>query len=156
MKTTTLAILFTIIAHISGFSQKNPGVFDAVRFNDSTTLSLCLNAGLKVNTANYGGNTLLMEAARSGSFAAAKILVAHGAKVDIQNELGNTALMEASLRGNEQIVALLLAAGANTAKINKAGETAFSIAEEFEKTAVAKLLGGKEENKKEEYASSKR
>lgn len=156
MKTTTLAVLFTIVTSVSGFSQKSPGVFDAVRFNDSTTLSLCLHAGLKVNTVNYGGNTLLIEAARSGSFAAAKILIAHGAKVDVQNEFGNTALMEASLRGNEQMVALLLAAGANTAKINKAGETAFSIAEEFDKTAVAQLLGEKEENKKEQYASNKR
>lgn len=156
MKTTILSVLFTIAVSASAMSQKNLGVFDAVRMNDSTTLSLCLNAGLKVNTTNYSGNTLLIEASRSGSFAAAKMLVQHGAKVDVQNEMGNTALMEATLRGNEAMVALLLEAGANTTKKNIAGETALTIASGFEKTNIAALLNGNASGAKEEYATRQR
>jgi ankyrin repeat protein len=43
---------------------------------------MCLHAGLKANTASIGGNTLLMEASRNGSYATAKLLLAHGAKVN--------------------------------------------------------------------------
>lgn len=152
MKTTVLAALFVIALSVSGFSQKPMGIFDAVKHNDSTTLAMCLNAGLKANTANAYGNTLLMEASRSGSYAAAQLLLSHGAKVNTKDEMGNTALMEASLRGDEQMVALLLQAGASTVIINKAGETALSIADGFEKTAIAKLITTHEVNGKDQYA----
>ncbi|BAV09513.1 hypothetical protein FLA_5562 [Filimonas lacunae] len=97
-----------------------------------------------------------MEAAKSGSFASAKMLLAHGAKVDVQNEMGNTALMEATLRGNEEMVNLLLAAGARISIRNEVGETAFSIAEDFEKITIAKLFmekGGS--GVKENYAKQR-
>ncbi|BAV04467.1 ankyrin like protein [Filimonas lacunae] len=113
---------------------------------------MCLNSGLKTNTANATGNTLLMEASKNGSYAVAKLLLAHGAKVNAQNELGNTALMEATLRGDAQMTALLLHAGANASIINSVGETAFTIAEGFDQTAIAKLLTAGNQNTKEGYA----
>lgn len=152
MKTTVLAALFVIAVSVSGFSQKPLGVFDAVKQNDSATLATCLHYGLKSNTTNYGGNTLLIEASRSGSYAAAKLLLAYGAKVDAKNELGNTALMEATLRGDERMAAILLQAGASTIIINKAGETALSIANGFDKTAIARLITHQEQNGKDQYA----
>lgn len=155
MKTTVLAALFTILVSASSFGQKQSGVFDAVRLNDSTTLAMCLNAGLKAGTANYNGTTLLMVASKSGSFAAAKLLLAHGAKIDAQNEMGNTALMEATLRGNEQMVALLLSAGANAGIRNEVGETALSIADNFEKTDIAKLFIEKHAGIKDNYAKQR-
>lgn len=153
MKTSILTALFVTIVSVSAFSQKQPGVFDAVKRNDTTTLYMCLNSGLKVNTTGVMGNSLLMEASKNGSYAAAKMLLAHGAKVNAVNEMGNTALMEASLRGDAQMVAILLQSGANTAMINQVGETALTIAEGFDKTAVAKLITDRNQNSKEGYAS---
>lgn len=153
MKTTLLAALFTILVSVSGFGQKQLGVFDAIKMNDIPTLTMCLNNGLKPNTTNAIGNTLLMEASKTGNYTAAKLLLAHGAKVNTQNELGNTALMEATLRGDTEMVALLLNAGANTHLINIAGETALTIATGFEKTAIAQLFG--EKSIKEGYAKTK-
>ncbi|BAV04472.1 hypothetical protein SAMN05421788_110207 [Filimonas lacunae] len=152
MKTTIFAALFTIFATVSGYSQKHLGVFDAVKLNDSTTLAMCLNSGLKPNTANTTGNTLLMEASKNGSYAAAKLLLAHGAKVNAQNEMGNTALMEATLRGDAQMVTILMHAGANASIINTVGETAFTIAEGFDKADIAQLFTDKNEGSKEGYA----
>jgi ankyrin repeat protein len=57
--------------------------------------------------------SLSCSSVRSGSYAAAKLLLAYGAKVDAKNEPGNTALMEATLRGDEKMVAILLQAGAS-------------------------------------------
>lgn len=152
MKTTLLATLFTIAVSVSGFSQKTLGVFDAVKLNDSTTLATCLHYGLKANTTSFDGNTLLMEAARNHSYAAATLLLAHGAKVDARNELGNTALMEATLRGDERMAEMLLQAGANMSIVNRAGETAVTIAEGFEKTAVASLFNNQDQHTKDRYA----
>lgn len=153
MKTTILAILFTITVNASGFSQKTPGVFNAVTHNDSITLAMCLNAGLKVNTATASGKTLLMEASRNGSHAAARLLLAHGAKVNARDGMGNTALIEASLRGDETMVALLLHAGASAAIINRAGETALTIAESLENTGIARLISGKEGDSRNQYVN---
>lgn len=152
MKTSILAALFTIVVSTSAFSQKQLGVFDAVKLNDSTTLVMCLNSGLKANITDAMGNTLLMQASKNKSYAAAKMLLAHGAKVNAANELGNTALMEATLRGDAQMVAILLQSGANTASVNKVGETALTIAEGFDKTAIAKLISDKNQNDKDGYA----
>lgn len=155
MKTTVLATLFTIAISVSGFSQRSLGVFDAVKLNDSITLATCLHYGLKANTTSFDGNTLLMEASRNGSYAAAALLLAHGAKVDTRNELGNTALMEATLRGDVRMATLLLQAGASTALINRAGETAVTIAEGFEKTAIARLFTEKGQHANEYYAKTR-
>lgn len=140
---------------VSGFSQKQSGVFDAVKLNDSTTLSMCLKSGLKANTTNAFGNTLLMEASKNGSYAAAKMLLEHKANVNAKNEMGNTALMEATLRGDVQMVAILLQAGASTSIINEVGETALTIAEGFEKTAITALFTEKNQNNKDGYAQAR-
>lgn len=144
--------MFTVAASVSGFSQKALGIFNAVKHNDSTTLVMCLNAGLKVNTANVSGNTLLMEASRNGSYAAARLLLAHGAKVNAKDEMGNTALMEAALRRDEAMVAILLHAGANAAIMNRAGETALTIAEDLGEAGIARMIASKEPNAKDQYA----
>ncbi|BAV04473.1 hypothetical protein SAMN05421788_110208 [Filimonas lacunae] len=155
MKTTLFAALFTIFATTAAFSQKQLGVFDAVKLNDSTTLVMCLNGGLKANTTNTDGNTLLMEASKNGSYAAAKLLLAHGAKVNAQNEMGNTALMEATLRGDSKMAAILVQAGANISVINTVGETALSIAEGFDKNDIAQMFIAKDPHVKDGYAKTR-
>ncbi|GGH65026.1 ankyrin repeat protein [Filimonas zeae] len=89
---------------------------------------------------------------KSGSYAAAKLLLANGAKIDAKNALDNTALMEATSRGDVRMASLLMQAGANTALINKAGETALTIANGFEKTAIAVLFTEKAQSIKYRYA----
>lgn len=154
MKNILFATLLTIVS-VSGYSQNKSGVFHAVKVNDSATLVMCLNSGLKVNTTNFDGHTLLMEASRSGSYAAAKLLLSRGAKVNAKDQMGNTALMEAAWKGDVTMTSLLLQAGANTSLTNIAGETALSIATDFEKTAVVQLITGKDLNTKDGYVKQR-
>jgi uncharacterized protein len=143
MKTSVLTALFVAVMGLSAHSQNKSGVFVAVKFNDSTTLAMCLRAGLKVNTVSTAGNTLLMEASRNGSYASAKLLLANGAKVDARDEMGSTALMEAAWKGDVAIATLLLKAGANSGLVNKAGQTALSIALDTQKEGIIKLLSNR-------------
>lgn len=144
MKATVLATLFTLFISVAGFSQRNSGAFYAVKINDSATLVMCLNSGLKANTTSFAGHSLLMEASRHGSYATARLLLARGAKVNAKDEMGNTALMEAAWKGDVKMVSLLLQAGANSSLVNNAGETALTIASDFERAAVTQLIADKD------------
>ena len=142
MKTIVFAALFILVMSLSSYSQKGSGVFMAVRHNDSTAVGMCLNAGFKANATSMGGNTLLMEASRNGSYASARLLLSHGAKVNAKDEMGNTALMEAAWKGDVTMASLLLQAGANAGTVNKAGQTALSLATDANKTVIIQLLSG--------------
>lgn len=140
MKTIVLAALLTLVTSTAGYSQKQMGVFTAVKYNDSTTVTMCLHAGLKANATGMGGHTLLMEASQHKSYAVAKLLLAHGAKVNAKDEMGNTALMEAAWKGDVLMASLLLQAGANAGLINTSGQTALSLATDANNNAVVELL----------------
>jgi len=72
-----------------------------------------LRAGADANSANPGGETALMTAARTGNVEAVQLLLGRGAKVNAQESVrGQTALMWAVLEDHPAVVKLLLANGA--------------------------------------------
>ena len=73
-----------------------------------------LKAGADANTATPGGETALMTAARTGSAAALKALLAAGASIDTREpRRGQTALMWASAAGNVDGMKVLIESGAD-------------------------------------------
>ena len=73
-----------------------------------------LDAGVDPNSANPGGETALMTAARIGKVDAVKLLLDRGANVNAKDAVhGQTALMWAVLENHADVVELLLARGAD-------------------------------------------
>jgi ankyrin repeat protein len=69
-----------------------------------------LDAGVKANGANAGGETALMTAARTGSVDAVQLLLDRGASVDASDSVhSQTALMWAVTENHPDVVKLLLA-----------------------------------------------
>jgi ankyrin repeat protein len=76
--------------------------------NKLEILSALIMAGVDINYILEEGNTLLMEAVRSGSYDAVKLIVELGANVDIVNRKGNYALLMAACAGKKKIYEYLL------------------------------------------------
>ena len=77
-------------------------------------LERLLSAGADVNAALPDGETALMTAARGGSVAAVKLLLARGADVDASEAWkGQTALMWAAAENHADVVRVLIAGGAD-------------------------------------------
>ena len=95
----------------------------------------------------HGGNTALMFAARAGSVAAAKLLVAAGADVDDADAWGVSAVTLAAHAGHGELVELLLAAGADP-NAAEAGFTALhtAVMHRDERLAGALLAHGADPN----------
>ena len=95
----------------------------------------------------HGGNTALMFAARAGSVAAAKLLVAAGADVDDADAWGVGAVTLAAHAGHGELVELLLAAGADP-NAAEAGFTALhtAVMRRDERLAGALLAHGADPN----------
>ena len=73
-----------------------------------------LRAGIDANTANPGGETALMTAARTGSLDAVRLLIDRGATVNAkEKERGQTALMWAVLENHPEVARLLIEKGAD-------------------------------------------
>ena len=85
--------------------------------------------GADPNAALPGGETPLMTAARVGSLASVKVLLARGATVDAKDERrGQTALMWAAAEGDSAMVSTLLELGADLRARSNGGTTAFQFA----------------------------
>jgi ankyrin repeat protein len=83
-----------------------------------------LDAGADANTVTVDGETVLMDAARTGKAEAVKLLLAHGAKVNAREELrGQSALMWAAAENNVDVVNTLVEAGADINARSKGGFT---------------------------------
>jgi ankyrin repeat protein len=70
------------------------------------------------NTYNYGGESLLHVAVKSGHLSMVKLLLENGASINIQDESGNTPLHYAAANGKKDTVKYLLEKGADTALVN--------------------------------------
>jgi ankyrin repeat protein len=72
-----------------------------------------VDAGVPVDMADSGGNTMLMLAAYHGHAAAVQALIERGADVNTLNDRGQTPLAGAVFKGYDDVVATLVAAGAD-------------------------------------------
>jgi ankyrin repeat protein len=77
-------------------------------------IDLLLKAGVSANSANPGGETILMTASRTGKTDAVKLLLDRGADINAKESVReHTALMWAVLENHPDAVKLLLERGAN-------------------------------------------
>jgi ankyrin repeat protein len=88
----------------------------AARQGNAALLTALFDAGADLRIADSAeaeGQTLLMQAARTGSVEAIRLLVAHGADVNAREQrTGTTALMRAAIEDRPAAVSAILAAGA--------------------------------------------
>ncbi|MEJ7643922.1 MAG: ankyrin repeat domain-containing protein [Chryseolinea sp.] len=84
-----------------------------------TATSLSIQSSFTLNTTyEYGGESLLHLAVKSGHVSMIKLLTEKGASIDIQDESGNTALHYAAANGKKDAVKYLLEKGADPAVVN--------------------------------------
>jgi TonB family protein len=86
------------------------------------------------------GVTELMQAARDGERAAAKVLLNNGANVNAKDSYGWTALIYASAKGDADIVKALLDKGADANAKSKDGYTGLHTAAQYGHKSVVKTL----------------
>jgi uncharacterized protein len=86
---------------------------DRARAGEAERLAAYVDAGVPVDLADAGGNTMLMLAASHGHADAVTALLDRGARVDAVNDRGQTPLSSAAFQGYEDVVRLLVTAGAN-------------------------------------------
>jgi len=86
-----------------GIRNVQPYFNQAVASDDVAMAALLLDYGADVNAVQPGGNTLLISAARRGSLAMVKLLVAGGADVYKKSDKGFSAYMEARGEQAEEI-----------------------------------------------------
>src|SRR5204863_1612456 len=90
-----------------------PLYFSGVNGN-AAMIDALIHAGADPNSANPGGETALMTAARTGKLDAVKLLLDRGAAVNAKESVrGQTALMWAVLENHPDVVKLLIARGAD-------------------------------------------
>ena len=114
---------------------------DAARMGDLARVKALLqeNPAL-VSSAAFDGWTPLDEAADSGYFAMAKLLVARGADVNVRTKGGRSPLYLAAMHGHGAIVKLLLERGADANLKDENGVTPLHLAAWDDYLDVAKLL----------------
>eukprot|EP00302_Diacronema_sp_CCMP2436_P006938 CAMPEP_0179895204 /NCGR_PEP_ID=MMETSP0982-20121206/35697_1 /TAXON_ID=483367 /ORGANISM="non described non described, Strain CCMP 2436" /LENGTH=562 /DNA_ID=CAMNT_0021791851 /DNA_START=18 /DNA_END=1706 /DNA_ORIENTATION=+ len=119
----------------------------AVRDGQLDDLRMLLEqGGLDINSRDWTGDTVLVEAARLGKTEVVDYLIAHGAEVDHANERGETALLAAVGSARPEataIVLALLAAGAELHATNKERMGVAHYAALAGKLDVLQLLGEK-------------
>ena len=118
---------------------------DAIDRDDAAAAADLLDAGAEVNARDEYGQTGLMNAARDGRTAVARLLVGRGADLDVAAKYGLTALMLAVLRSHIEIVRILVDAGADldargTGAPGFHGKTALDLARELESIALIEIL----------------
>ncbi len=113
---------------------------DEARAGETAALEAMVNAGLPVNLADTGRNTLLMLACYHGHLETARMLLARGADVDRRNSRNQTPLGGVAFKGFPEIARLLLEHGASVEADNGNGMTPLMFAEMFGRTEVAEVL----------------
>ena len=115
----------------------------AIEDDDLDKVIALLDSGLSADThIDYGDNfeTPLIKAARSGTRAIARTLLARGADVNAKQTDGSTALNAAVGAGDDQMVALLLAAKADPNTVNTYMQSPLSNAAAAENLKITEML----------------
>ena len=93
-----------------------------------------------LEATDSSGNTVLMYAAKSGSFQIAEMLTKAGSKLDTSNQNKGTALSLGVLYGKENVVGYLLKNGADANAVDVHGNSSLHYAATLGYTAIIKLL----------------
>jgi uncharacterized protein len=94
-----------------------------------TATSLSIQSSFTLNTTyEYGGESLLHLAVKSGHISMIKLLIERGASVNIQDESGNTALHYAAANGKKDAVKFLLEKSADPSIVNTKEQKAIDYA----------------------------
>jgi ankyrin repeat protein len=114
----------------------------AISFDDDTTLSALLDAGLSVELPDDSGFTLLDDAVVANRVNVARLLIARGANVNAVDTNGMTPLMYAASIdfGDSAMIDLLVKSGAKREVRTKDGLTAGELARKYEHVHRVKSL----------------
>ena len=114
------------------------------RGGDDYIVELLIKAGADVNLKNGNTCTPLMEAAYSGLYSVAKLLITNGADVNARTYSdGKTSLIKASKYGYCDIAELLIENGADLNVMDDEGKTALDYSSTEEMTTLLKKHGAK-------------
>jgi hypothetical protein len=102
-------------------------LFRAVHDHDAQTLQGLLSRGMKLNTLDEGGCSLLFSAVDSRAPELVRLLLSKGMDVNGRSCKGQTALFRAALYRDVPMIHLLLDAGADPSVRDEAGKTALDI-----------------------------
>jgi len=118
---------------------------DAIRHNDTASMTMLLSSGLSSNYASPKGTTLLHSAVKSEHVAPVELLLKRGANIDAIDGHGKTALHRAVARGHLDITETLLKYGA---EVSDDYEELFDLAKKEPK--MLKILKDDKEKKDKE------
>ena len=121
--------------------------WDAVIQNDKEQLKAALENGVDVNAldtrpvAGGNGRRALNWAAQKNHSEMIRLLLEAGAGIDLANRSGYTPLMHAAESGSTDAAKTLLEAGADVGAKNRRGRTALDIANAFDHSETAAVIG---------------
>jgi ankyrin repeat protein len=123
----------------------------AANSGNPAAVALLLEKGADVNTRTKRGESALNAAATQGVEESLRLLLDRGAKVNNQDERGYSPLMHAAASDAIPLgaVKLLLAKGADPKLSGEYGNTAASLAAKRGDTAIARLLGVSEQERRQ-------
>jgi ankyrin repeat protein len=117
------AFLMTWLAAGLAAAADDPGLVDAARSQDHSTVRALLDRNAEVNARSSDGSTALLWAAHWDDVATADLLIQARADANIANDFGVTPLSRACTNGSAAMVERLLDAGANPNTAITTGET---------------------------------
>jgi ankyrin repeat protein len=130
--------LFVLIGFNGAFSAPSDRLFKLAEIDNAQGLRSALKDGETPNVLNADGESPLLVALKSESYAAAEVLADFaGTDVDQANVHGETALMMAALKGQLELCRKLIAKGA---KVNRIGWTPLHYAASGGDLPVVELL----------------
>jgi ankyrin repeat protein len=119
---------------------EDPGLVDAARAQDHSTVRALLDRNADANARSSDGSTALLWAAHWNDVATADLLIRARADANIANDFGMTPLSRACTNGSAAMVERLLEAGANPNTPITTGETPLMTCAGSGSVAAVRLL----------------
>ncbi|HVQ12604.1 MAG TPA: ankyrin repeat domain-containing protein [Vicinamibacterales bacterium] len=118
----SVLLTLLVVAGTAGAAD-DPGLVDAARGQDQTTVRALIGRKADVNTRSADGSTALLWAAHWNDVATAELLLRSRADANLANDFGMTPLSRACTNGSAPLVDLLLKSGAKPNTRIATGET---------------------------------